>query len=103
MAIGSGSVAGLGAALRTRLKRRLEIGLVLAGGSVSGPVPVVANSVANLAECDSTKYLVNSLMDWYSKNSVLESEPNVCSIWFVSLIARIESIPYFSSAACGSI
>ena len=49
------------------------------------------------------KYWVNSRMVWYSKNNVLESGPNVFSNWFVSFIARMESIPYFSSAACGSI
>ena len=42
-------------------------------------------------------------MLWYSKNNVFDNEPNVFSNSFVSSIAKIESIPYCSNAASGSI
>src|SRR5216684_2530500 len=108
MAIGSDVV---GSARRIRLKRRLEIGLARTEGTVSGcrsagfapRLSSPANRVANRAECDWMKYRDNSPMVWYSKNRVLESEPKVCSKWFVSFNARIESIPYFSNAARGSM
>src|SRR5437870_11542328 len=103
MAIGSDSVVASGAALRARMKRRVGMGVVVIGVGSLVRFGVAAKSAVNRGECWAMKYPANSRIVWYSKNNVLDSEPNVFSNWFVSFIARIESMPYSSSAACGSI
>src|SRR6266446_5966267 len=100
MAIASGSVVGLGTALRRRLKRRIEIGFVSTGtkdGATTGTASLlrfaaVAKSAVNCAEKLAMKYFLNSHMVLYSKIKVLDSAPNVFSNWLVNRSARPESI-----------
>ena len=99
-------------ASRGRPKRRLDIGAVRVGAQGSRTASPVRTSDCRWspetmppAAPDEANEVTGSTREWSGirRTSVLDSGPNVFSSWLVSFIARIESIPYFSRAACGSI